>query len=409
MPKSACQLHFGNDQMCTFSIAPERILAHHVPPDTIEDFDRVLAEVIRAPIDFPGLDRSVFPGDQVVLVLDRDTPQADRLIGGIVAVLNGCRVGLENVTILQPADLSGRPLRDPRQSLPRAAREQIGWQVHDPTDAGTCAYLSATASGQSLYLSRVLTEADVAICVGVLTYDPLLGYRGTSSSIYPGLAQVEDIRQAHGQSHDELTFDDSRPLRQAVDEAAWLLGLQFVVQVIPGIGDNVAAVLAGQIDSVLKQGKQAIAEYWKLNVPSRPELVVASISADASGHGWSQIGAALDASRRIVAQGGRVVLLTEVAEEPGDGVQLIRDSQSPRDALQPIRAAGPPDLRAATQIAKALDWANVYLLSRQDANVVEDLYMLPLADTTEAKRVIDDDESCVVIAEAHRVAASVNE
>lgn len=408
MLNSCCELHFGNEQTCRFEVGGGRLLARHEPPPSIADLDRALGETLRRPIDFPGLDRTVFPGDRVALVLDRETPGADRLLAGMLAIIGDCGVNLSDVTILQPADVSGRALTDPRVHLPAAVQKQVAWHVHDPTDPNACAYLAATASGQRLYLSRILTEADVAICVGPMSYDPLLGYRGTSSSIFPGLARVDDIRRAHGQAHEELTFDDSRPLRQAVDEAAWLLGLQFVIQVIPGMGGDVAAVLAGQIDSVLKQGKQALAEHWRLDVPTRPELVVASITADASGHGWSQVAAALEVCRRVVVQGGRVVLLTDIEEEPGEGVQLISDSQSPRDALQPIRSAAPPDLRAATQIAKALDWMNVYLLSRLDAGLVEDLYMLPLASAKEAQRVIEGDEPCVFIAEAHRVAARVN-
>ena len=77
---------------------------------------------------------------------------------------------------------------------------------------------------------------------------------------------------AHGQAHDELTFDDSRPLRQAVDEAAWLLGLQFVVQVIPSIGNDVASVLAGQIDSVLNRATPTA------------DGDIESVSAPAAGH-----------------------------------------------------------------------------------------------------------------------------
>lgn len=405
MPISHCQLHFGKDRACTLQVEAERVLARHVPPAPVENLDRAIIEALRHPIDFPGLDRTVFPGDRVVLVLDRGTPRADRLTAGIIAVMKDCGVNLHDVTILQPADLSGRPAPDPRCYLPRAAREQVKWIVHDPTDASACAYLATTASGQRLYLSRILTEADVALCVGMMNYDPLLGYRGTSSTIYPGLARLEDVRSAHGQAHDELTFDDPRPLRQAVDEAAWLLGLQFTLQVIPAGGDDVAVVLAGQTDSVLNRGKQALAEHWRLSVPERPELVVAAVREDAAGHGWSQVAAALDACRRIVAQGGRVVLLTEIDEEPGEGVKLIRDSQSPRDALQPIRAAAPLDLLAATQLAQALDWMNVYLLSRLDDGLVEELYMLPLSNTTEAQRVLESDEPCVILPEAHRVSA----
>ena len=145
-----------------------------------------------------------------------------------------------------------------------------------------------------------------------------------------------------GQGHDELTPDDPRPMRQVVDEIAWLLGVQFTVQVIPSAGAGIAEVIAGQADAVLDRGRRRLAECWRMDVPRRPELVIASVDADAAGHTWVQIAAALDAARRMVARDGRVLLLTELAELPSDGIRLIAECRAPRDALQPLRTAAPP-------------------------------------------------------------------
>jgi hypothetical protein len=163
-------------------------------------------------------------------------------------------------------------------------------------------------------------------------------------------------------------------------------------------------VIAGLAEPVLDRGKELLARSWRLDVARRPELVIAAVDSDAAGHGWSQLAAALDMARQVVARDGRVVILTELSEEPTDGIRLIRDSRAPRDALQPIRAAAPPDLIAATQIAKALDWMNVYLVSRLDPQLVEDLFMIPLSGPEEVARLIVGNETCAVIAGAQHAA-----
>ena len=84
-------------------------------------------------------------------------------------------------------------------------------------------------------------------------------------------------------------------------------------------------------------------------------------------------------------------------------MQLIRESHTPRNALQPLRKQTPPDLIAATQLASALDWAHVYLLSKMEQNVVDDLFMTPLANETEAQRLINGAESCVFLGSAQHV------
>jgi nickel-dependent lactate racemase len=245
------------------------------------------------------------------------------------------------------------------------------------------------------------------VTIGSLGYDPLLGYRGTSSVFYPGLSDAEAIRRSHGQGHDELTPDDPRPLRQLVDEVGWLLGVQYTIQVVPAGGGGVAAVISGQTESVLQRGKELLSEHWKVRVSERPELVIVAVEADAAGHGWEQVGAALELARHIVVRDGRILLLTDLNAEPGDGVKIIAECRSPRDALKPLRDKAPPDLLTATRIAKGIDWANVYLLSRLDPQLVEDLCMIPLESAAEAARLIEGDEPCAIIGGAQYTSAEV--
>ena len=391
----------GGDFACRMD--DERVVAVHPPPPELTDVRKGIAEALRTPLEFPALAQCVFPGDRITLALDRDTPCACELLAEVWEILASRGIAPADVTILQPADFRGLAPRDPRTLLPADVRERVTWRIHDPTTSGACAYLAATASGERVYLSRELVDSDMIISIGPIQFDPLLGYRGTHSTFYPGLSNAEAIRKAHGQGHDELTPDDPRPLRQLVDEIAWLLGAQFSIQVVPACGKGVAAVIAGQAESVLSRGKQVLAEYWRFDVASRPELVVAGIDGDDQDQGgdWNQLAAALDAARRMVVRDGRVVVLTELQTEPGAGVRMICDGRSPREALQPLRAAAPPDLLAASQIAKALDWMNVYLLSRLDPQLVEDLFMIPLSDEEEAVRILEGVEPCAIVSGAH--------
>jgi nickel-dependent lactate racemase len=404
MPTVECQLEYGASGRFSCELDSERLIAVHASPEPLADVRGSVSRALQEPCEFPAFERSVFPDDRLALVLDRYTPCAADVIAEVWSVLARRGVNPTDVTIVQPADFKGQPLADPRAKLPTAARHAVAWHVHDPTQHGGCAYLASTTSGERVYLSRQVVEADVVVSIGSLEYDSLLGYRGTNSALYPGLSNADAIRKAHGQGHDELTPDDPRPLRQLVDEIAWLLGTQFSIQVVPGAGHGIAAVIAGLAEPVLDRGKELLARSWRLDVGRRPELVIAAVDSDAAGHSWPQLAAALDLARQVVARDGRVVVLTELEEEPTDGIRLIKESRAPRDALQPIRAAAPPDLIAATQIAKALDWMNVYLVSRLDPQLVEDLFMIPLSGPDEVSRLIVGNESCAVIGGAQHAA-----
>ena len=51
-------------------------------------------------------------------------------------------------------------------------------------------------------------------------------------------------------------------MRGEADEAGWLLGARFTIQVVPGGGDDVLAVLAGDLDAVCRAGSQRCEDAW---------------------------------------------------------------------------------------------------------------------------------------------------
>ena len=60
-------------------------------------------------------------------------------------------------------------------------------------------------------------------------------------------------------------------------------------------------------------------------------------------------------------------------------------------------------MMAASQIAKALDWAGVSLLSGLPGDLVEDLGMLPLDQTEELQRLVESEDSIAVVQSAQHV------
>jgi hypothetical protein len=73
--------------------------------------------------------------------------------------------------------------------------------------------------------------------------------------------------------------------------------------------------------------------------------------------------------------------------------------------MRPLREQSPPDLAAATALARAVEWANVYLLSNLDPDLVEDLFMVPLANTDEVQRLISGEESIAIVGSGQHVCA----
>lgn len=397
-------MRYGTTGRFSADIDPARVVAAHLPPAALPSPGEALLAALSQPLDYPPLSRAVVPGDQVVLALDRHTPAATQMLPVVWQILERQGVEADNVVVLQPADWQGAPLTDPRIELPAQVQSRVQWKIHDATDESQQAYLATTASGERVYLARDLVEADFIVSIGQIMYDPVLGYRGTNSVFYPGLSSSRAVARAHGQGHHELGPDDERGLRQMIDEVAWLLGSQFTIQVVAAEGTGIAAALAGLDQSVFHRGKALLAEHWRLRLPQRPEIVVAAVDRDAAGHGWPQIGAALATARNLVAKGGTIIVLSELdATEVDNGMALIRDARTSRDALQALRREAPPDLIAASEVASAADWAHVYLLSKMEGDLVEDLFMTPLETEREAQRLLSISGNCALLGGAQHI------
>jgi nickel-dependent lactate racemase len=401
-------LHFGHDGVLQTHVPRSLVAAYHRGPEPVGDLEARLATALSAPLDFPALRQAVLAEDQIVLILDRDTPRAAELIRGIWDVLSSQGLQPDRVLILQPAALTRHTQPDPRQLLPEDVRERVGWIRHDATgEDGQFAYLAATTAGERVYLAREAVEADLVLTIGPICFDSVLGHRGTSSVLYPGLSRSDAIGRAHGQGHDELGPADQRGIRQTIDEVGWLLGVQFAVQVIPGGGGDVAKVIAGAQDAVFDEGKRQLDDHWRVTLDQRVEFVVVAVEKDEAGHDWAQVGAALDTARRLVEKDGRILVLSQLRGELTPGLELLQNCRTPRDALQPLRKSAPEDLVAATQFARAADWAKVYLLSDLEDDIVEDLFAFPLGSVDEARRLIESADRMAIIASAQHVYADV--
>lgn len=401
-------LNYGRQGRLSCEIDPRRVIADHRGPPPCQDFAARTRAALEKPLDFPSLVQVCVPGDRVVVALDRHTPGEPDLIAEIWHMVKQRGVTADGITVLQPAALDGVPLIDPRGRLPDGVRDEVKWTVHDPTDQRRLAYMAATARGERIYMARELVDADVVLSVGMIAYDPVLGYRGTNSVFYPGLSNTEAVIKSRGEGHSELGPDDERPLRQTIDEIAWLLGTQFSIQVLPATGEGAADVIAGAYDCVFRKGKQLLADAWHVSLPERADLVLAAVDADSAGHGWDQIGAALATARSLVAKGGKIVILSELDREPEIGMEIIRRSQTPREALKPIRKQAPVDMIPATQFAMAADWARVYLMSKLPGAMVEDLFMVPLENERELGKLLANDGSCVILESAQHTYGEVS-
>jgi hypothetical protein len=344
----------------------------------------------------------VVPGDHVAIALDASLSDVGPILRVVAEILCSSGVDISDViAVVTP---------DARSGIAGELPEGMGLEVHHPGHQKRLAYLATTREGRRIYLNRHLTDADVVVPVGRLGYDPILGFRGPWSVIFPSLSDEETVVSHRRQVPDSSPRRPFPPPRlDEPFEVNWLLGTQFQVGVVPGV-IGPAQTVAGLAESVRDRGIEALERYWRFESPARAELVLAGIGCPSTAAGIADIVEGLVTASRLVQHGGKIVVLSRAQGSLGPSLQRLVNLDDMKQASAALRGyESDVDSVTARRLAQVLAWADVYLLSGLDPQQVEDLSMTPLDHVEDACRLVSRSHSCLVVSQADLTRAVVLE
>jgi len=391
----------GSSVQLDFAEGTEPVELGTPPGRPPAELSAAVADALGEPLEYPSLAHCTTPGDRVVLALAPGVPQVAQITVAVVqALVDDARVDPNGITVLRPSPESDTSTEDPCRLLPVSIRRRIMVVIHDPDDRDMLAYLTAGDTDEPILLNRALHEADLVLPIGCLHGESTAGYFGIHGVVFPTFsdrktaARFRSIGSLHsdGKRRKELTAE--------VDQIAWLLGVHFAIQVVPAAGSSVLHVLAGCSDAVARRGRELYDAAWSCAAPQQASLVVAAVEGDSEQQTWHNVGRALNAATELVEDGGSVAVCCDLSTLPGAAMQRLIGSESHRAALRRIRKDRPEDALPAVQLARAMDRGKVYLLSRLEESVVEDLDVIPIGNGAELARLVRRHTSCILLSNA---------
>jgi nickel-dependent lactate racemase len=381
-------------------------------PAAVEDPAEAVQTALEAPLDFPALRRALTPDDHVAVVVDPDLFQPARLLVPIIEHVQSAQVPLEAITLVcPPSDRS----QDWIDDLPEHLLD-VRVEVHAPQDRRQLSYVAMMRNGRRLYLNRSVADADQAV---VLSGSNRGGGLGGPSLLFPELSD-EATRRQWGEAWAvvrgpwAVRRDANAPLPTAhgprnlqsrqseIQDAVWLLGAPFFVHVIEGLGDAVAAVIAGMPDTTERVRELADAR-WSIEAREPVHSVIAAVSGTPSGHDWGVLARAATTAARLVQEGGRIVLVTDAKPAMTEAFGMLRQAETPDDALTLLRRNDAPGHDAAQAWAAAANHARIFLVSDLPADTVEELHAAPIENARQVARLVESQRSCLVLRDAHKV------
>jgi nickel-dependent lactate racemase len=394
-------LRYGIDSSVTLQFADGAALDECGTPQGVPLADPAVAvaAALQQPLEYPPLAQTTTPGDRVVVVLDCGLPQIAQITAAVIQCLAESGIDPDGITILRTEADAATGTDHPLRLVPGPAAQRIRILSHDPADRRNLAYLAASENGQPIFLNRLLTDADVVLPVGCMKREHSAGYFGIHTTIFPEYS--DQPTQARFRKLDRFIGNGHhRELQHEVNQVAWLLGVNFSVQVVPAAGDGILHVLAGQSDVVRRQCRELYRAAWNRSVTRRSSLVVAAIEGAQRQQTWENLGRALENASHLVEEDGAIAVCCDLSTAPGPALQRLMGASSRTEAVRQIRRDNPRDALPALQLARALDTGRVFLLSRLAPGLVEELEMIPIDGPKELVRLTQRNRSCLVLANA---------
>ena len=289
------------------------------PPASGEDNETLIKRALEQPIGTKRLSDMAKPGMKITVAVD-DSSRSTRTELMLPAVLKELsRAGIEDRDITVYIALgTHRKMTEEEISGKYTAEVVSRFRVENPDWKQTDNYVQIGTSkhGFPIKMHKTVAEADFLIGVGQTIPHMIAGFGGGGKIINPGCSDEATIGEMHWMCRmvpeGELFAVRDNAVREVIDEMALKAGLKFIINEVPGSGDSLAGVFAGDPVEAHRQACGFAKTCFKVPLKKQADIVVAD-SYQADIDFWQAL-KGLNAAYGAVRNGGTVVLVTPCPE-----------------------------------------------------------------------------------------------
>ena len=363
------------------------LMSNDVPRELMNE-----AEVVRAlenPIGTPRLKEIVHPGEKIAIItsdITRPCPSY-RILPALLDELYaaGCRA--EDVTLVFA-------LGSHRGHTPEEMKKLAGERAFNEircvdSDRSDCVHMGVTDAGTPVDITRAVAEADRRICLGNIEYHYFAGYSGGAKAIMPGVSTREAIQCNHRMMVREEAHAgnlDTNPLRQDLEQAAQICGVDFIVNVVLDEHKQIVRAVAGDLVKAHREGCRFLDKMYLKELDSRADIVLVSQGGAPKDLNLYQTQKALDNAKHAVKNGGTIILIGSCKEGLGEKVfeEWMLNAPTAESMIERIGRDFQLGGHKAAAIAMVLQNAEIYLVSELADDFVEKIFLKPAHSAQEA-------------------------
>ncbi|HQH22491.1 MAG TPA: nickel-dependent lactate racemase [Thermoleophilia bacterium] len=378
--------------------------------DEQAEIRRALAEPIGAP-RLSELAAAARTAAVVVSDVTRPCP-SHRILPALLEELSPLRP--EQISILFA--LGGHRPHSPEEQV-RLVGEEVarsGVRLLD-LETSRCRPVGTTSRGTRLEVFEPYLEADLRVCVGNIEYHYFAGFSGGAKAVVPGLCSYAAISDNHSMMLAPTAragIMEGNPVREDIDEAAEMIGIDFILNVLLDEEKRIWHAVAGHFLAAHRAGAEVYDRRCDLRIAEAADVVIASPGGRPKDINLYQAQKTLDNVSGAVKDGGVIVLVARCPEGFGQRVfeEWMTGMGRPQVLIDRIRREFVLGGHKAAAVAGLLDRADVYLVSEFPDDVVRRMCMTPFSSVDEAVAAAlaraGDSARCLVVPHGSRVTAA---
>lgn len=349
------------------------------------------------------------PGERVVVVItDHTRPTPTREIFPLLWEKIRATVAKEDLTLLVATGTHRAPTDPELEEMLGDLRNEFRVLIHD-CDRDVVE-IGVSLLGTPIIVNRALVEADRIVSIGHIGMHYYAGYSGGRKNVVPGVAGRATIEANHARLTDPRSTAcvyAGNPINEEMVEAARMVGLDFIVDVVLSSDGEVAKVVVGESEAAHAVGRAFWDEHFQVPFCEPYDVVIASAGGHPKDINLYQAYKAQYNAMKAVRDGGILLLFAACPSGIGHPVfeEWIERSDSPEDVFtiyeeEGFRLGG----HKAVYHAQDLGRAAIYLRTELDDETVRRFYMEPAIEATDvftaARKRFGDDYRVLVIPHA---------